>query len=696
MRACSPVFVTRRMRQRGFTLLELSIALVVIGIVVAGGLSMSTSMVERQAYVQTGNQMDEIDKALDAYVSVNKHLPCPAEPTLQLETTNFGKARLSCNDTGGIAIGMLPIRTLGLRDRYSADEYGNRYTYAVTSALTTTSTDYESASGKIIIRDTNDAYNIVNDAAYVVVSHGSDGKGAYRYETATQAAACNGGKDSENCDGNGIFRNTRFNRGSVAGNWFDDTVRFRPKRLINMGTGTDTELWKENGADIYNTNTDNVGIGTANPLAKLGVNAPTGIALDITSKDAQHTMLVHSISNESGLTILTNSSIPSDSLRIDHVGTAGTGAKIMMNNVSSTGLRVDMFSTGNGIESITGQLGAISVYAKAGGGGEDQTDKSYAMYAVNSNPWGYAVYGENTGTSGPSYGVYGKSNSSGGSGVNGVATGSGTGVFGTGSGEAITGVAGVVSGDNSIYATYGVRGENTAINGAGVRGLNSSTTGGAIGVSAEARSSAGYALHAHNSSVTGNAVAVYGRSDSPTGFGVYCAGPRCGGTIGWNEPSDMRLKDHIVSLDETHGLEAIRKLRPVTYSWKDITKRQLGTQLGFIAQEVEAIFPELVLTNNDLTIDLGEGKTQTVEKSKSMTYATLTVPLVRAVQQLADGFDQIFASVKELITRVDGHDAKIAALENANAALKADNAALTESNAALNKRLDAIEEKLAH
>ena len=84
-------------------------------------------------------------------------------------------------------------------------------------------------------------------------------------------------------------------------------------------------------------------------------------------------------------------------------------------------------------------------------------------------------------------------------------------------------------------------------------------------------------------------------------------------------------------------------MRPVWFHWRDKKKdREKGKQLGFIAQEVEKIYPAggiVDSTNTDATFDSGDGKEQTVSKAKFMNYSALTVPLVKAVQELKSLFD---------------------------------------------------------
>ena len=61
--------------------------------------------------------------------------------------------------------------------------------------------------------------------------------------------------------------------------------------------------------------------------------------------------------------------------------------------------------------------------------------------------------------------------------------------------------------------------------------------------------------------------------------------------------SDIRLKKEIKSINKPF-LEKINKLEPKFYKWKDAKKEQ-KEQLGFIAQEVEKVFPEWVSESND-------------------------------------------------------------------------------------------------
>ena len=85
--------------------------------------------------------------------------------------------------------------------------------------------------------------------------------------------------------------------------------------------------------------------------------------------------------------------------------------------------------------------------------------------------------------------------------------------------------------------------------------------------------------------------------------------------------SDERLKDNIETLED--GLDKVEQLRGVTYT------RDEKENIGVIAQEVEKILPEIVLTADD---EMG---------TKSVDYSRLTAVLIEAVKDLS-------ARVKEL------------------------------------------------
>jgi hypothetical protein len=146
------------------------------------------------------------------------------------------------------------------------------------------------------------------------------------------------------------------------------------------------------------------------------------------------------------------------------------------------------------------------------------------------------------------------------------------------------------------------------------------------------------------SSTTGNALYTSGSTVHLDWYSVaYCAGFVVG------QASDARLKTSISNLPEEKGLAAIMKLRPVTFGWKDTAREaKEGEQIGFIAQEVEKVFPDLVQTGSGVTLIHTAKGDEKIDNPKSMKYQALVAPLVKAVQEQQTEIDALKEQVKAL------------------------------------------------
>jgi hypothetical protein len=121
--------------------------------------------------------------------------------------------------------------------------------------------------------------------------------------------------------------------------------------------------------------------------------------------------------------------------------------------------------------------------------------------------------------------------------------------------------------------------------------------------------------------------------------------------------SDRRLKRDILPLSK-YGLKQVMQLNPVTYFFKaDIANTP---QVGFIAQEVQQIIPEVVTGKEG---DLSKGE------SLGIVYGNLVPVLTKAIQE---------------------QQAEIEALKAENAAMKADNANLKAENSSIKADVEAL------
>lgn len=121
--------------------------------------------------------------------------------------------------------------------------------------------------------------------------------------------------------------------------------------------------------------------------------------------------------------------------------------------------------------------------------------------------------------------------------------------------------------------------------------------------------------------------------------------------------SDRRLKENIHSLKDG-TIEDLLSLNPVSFNWIDKQSRGDKTHLGFIAQEVEKVYPDLVYDNGI---------------NKGVNYGGLIAPIIQ--------------SIKEVYASIVGIDRKISSLE-------AENKKLLEENKQIKERLSLLEAKI--
>lgn len=123
-----------------------------------------------------------------------------------------------------------------------------------------------------------------------------------------------------------------------------------------------------------------------------------------------------------------------------------------------------------------------------------------------------------------------------------------------------------------------------------------------------------------------------------------------------NCPSDARLKKNVAPL--TGALDLLLRLRGVTYDWLDPQKHgSAGPQNGFIAQEVETVFPEWVGTNKD--------------GYKTLIIRGFEALAVESLRELKKKNESLEGRVSELIERLAQEKAEREKLEARLTALEA-------------------------
>ena len=184
-------------RNKGFSLIELTMVLFILGLLLSSFLAPLAARVEQQERKNTQIQLNEIEEVIYGYVLQNNYLPCPdcsdniggcvaATANDGVEDTVAAGAGLTCSTE----IGNLPWVSLGVK---GTDEWDNVFTYRVddtfadrNDSATRDGTGCETASatlnvsfslcsdGEIIILDGDGGNNVATNVPAIVVSHGKN------------------------------------------------------------------------------------------------------------------------------------------------------------------------------------------------------------------------------------------------------------------------------------------------------------------------------------------------------------------------------------------------------------------------------------------------------------------------------------------------------------------------------------------
>ena len=113
--------------------------------------------------------------------------------------------------------------------------------------------------------------------------------------------------------------------------------------------------------------------------------------------------------------------------------------------------------------------------------------------------------------------------------------------------------------------------------------------------------------------------------------------------------SVAKLKDNVRTL-EAGTLDKLMRLSPKTYTWKkdaqyDFLNLKDRQQIGFLAQELEAEFPEVVQTTTQTDAD---GEVAVDHELKSVNYSALVPVLTKAIQEEQEMIEALQARIEVL------------------------------------------------
>lgn len=236
-------------RNSGFSLIELAVVLVIIGLLVGGGIAALDATLEQSSRTQQRKQLDVVRDALYGFAMSNGRLPCPdaSTPRDGRENTTANSPPFDCSvDEGalpGVTLGIDGMDAWGqpLRYRVSpdfADDDGDAVTFGIGDR------------GDLGVYSSNDRMSsdpdVAEDAVAVVISFGVNGDRVWSRNGIAVTCSTGGTSglsddENQNCNGDpgGSANEDRSfvqagYRPPDVNNGFDDMMTWIPYSVLSV------------------------------------------------------------------------------------------------------------------------------------------------------------------------------------------------------------------------------------------------------------------------------------------------------------------------------------------------------------------------------------------------------------------------------------------------------------------------------
>lgn len=243
--------------QSGFSLIQLSIAIVIISVGLIGASKLAIIQSEKSKQEKIDSSFEDINDLLLAYYTgyqikysttggnneliPNQRLPCPARRDLPINDPNFGAE--DCEnavfvDSGikhpnnpsinmRVMIGALPTKALTMANEDAFDVYGGQYLYAVSEQMTAKMNFGRNDLTNILRINRLNGPPIGQPLPYIIISKGASQRGAYDKSGNLVEACPSNGEERENCDDDSIFLDTVISENQEnTSTFFDDRVGY--------------------------------------------------------------------------------------------------------------------------------------------------------------------------------------------------------------------------------------------------------------------------------------------------------------------------------------------------------------------------------------------------------------------------------------------------------------------------------------
>jgi prepilin-type N-terminal cleavage/methylation domain-containing protein len=201
-------------KNKAFTLVELSIVIVIISVLLITSVPVMTGALNNAKIKVTNDRMKAIYQAMGAYLATHKRLPCPASPLIAKSNSASYGLEIDCsynettNPSSSIGIwrsiwnknlwyGMLPVKALKLPAEMAEDGFGTKFDYYIINGFANSALFGDNQDPNYIgngaARSTSNILNriklheklgstylmVTGEAIFVIISHGANKSGGW-------------------------------------------------------------------------------------------------------------------------------------------------------------------------------------------------------------------------------------------------------------------------------------------------------------------------------------------------------------------------------------------------------------------------------------------------------------------------------------------------------------------------------------
>jgi len=238
-------------QNKAFSLIELSIVLLIISILASSALSISTNSIINNKIKVTNDRINQLYKAIGNFLVINGRIPCPASLIKnKINDPNYGKevgAGANCagsgvyqsTDNANLVMGAIPVKELGLATEMGEDGFESKFTYMIDKNFANKSnfgiSEYE---GIITVVEKMGGANQIStsDAILSIISHGSNKFSAFSSKTGEQNIRSTDIDEMENDVGLISGETSNFNNSIIStsnnSDIFDDILFYKTRNQL--------------------------------------------------------------------------------------------------------------------------------------------------------------------------------------------------------------------------------------------------------------------------------------------------------------------------------------------------------------------------------------------------------------------------------------------------------------------------------